>query len=1384
MPNIRMLSSRRELYEKEKMKQQGIIKARRNQENDTQDVAKKTNTSEAARTAKKAERDAKLAKAEEDMANQKRKTAAVGAVIGGLGALAAMGLTIAKLSTESKSEKKPSSTSSTSQPKSNSSTSSTSQPKSSSTSNDKDKKPKTPEEKKKRDEKIDGISKLIKQVLALTANVQISEGDKFKSKEGGLGAMADKVNQVGEGFKKGFEDQKNGTTVNLTQQRNLLKNVKDKQENKNAINRIEKTNYKDLSADDKRKAAELGITFDKNGNAEKSSVDRANKKNELTKEERKAGQDAGVISKDGKNTVNSQALAGKIDQLNNDIANGKDSQQAAYLRMANADPLLQKAAKGEELSPMEQQQLRGMGVKVDKDGKVDKESLDKAIDRGAKTTDRAIDTSETDSAIDAVSGKIDELNGNEELFKKASDPNQTLTEDEKKQLKSLGVEFDKNGNVDKASLKAKRDENTNNLRVANNSLANLSSFKENMVKESKESYGGLFRGGQNKFLMKLTGTSEDEALKFAQPNEKKSLKKFIKDNNIDKDDATMLNNAMSGSLGKQVAETQLKKLGLSDDQIKKYFKVDDKGNVTLKNDGLMGLGKTSLLAQDISNGKLTISDGKGGTRAANATDVAKLLDNMNKNGMSGLAGKVLGDMQKFETDIKKQVAKGNMTQSQADNILSKGITVDKVLAANNEPEKEYSNDVKNNVMTGDKIDITKLNALKQSDPVLYDKVLKELKLDDATVEANFNNKVGRIDEGLLNKVTTKGKFDQAKFDALPQAEKDLLNKVMVKSTNGTVSINQTEFAKLSPADQLKVSKSAFVAANTNNGAFDQAKFDALKTPEDKKAFLNAFVTDENGNFNQEKFNLLPKDQQKQLMTNLEMKDFKDADVVTNKNTQDFKNIKVLSADDKKFIDDLMARGVIKEDGTINETKLLTNDEVNRLKTITGTDPSEKDLTKMNPSLKNIVNKNYMTKETSDLVNSVTNTDGSFNQAKFDALSPEKQKEVRSALGVDNGNNTAITDINDNNSVRKEISNIVNKDSGKVDLAKLNELRKRDPVLYDKVVNQLGFSNMTVESKFNERVKESSFQAAISKDPQLKGLIDKVTTSDGKFNAAEFNKLSPQDKQKVMAAIGMKDIENTADRYNRINSILTNTSNQNLMASVMDNGKFSQDKFNELMRTDPAKAKQVLKLAGLDENTTDVSEIGLAVNNTMANVTQIQAMKPEDRKVFDDVMKTGKFDETAFNALEPEDQKKVLGIVGLNSDTSTALNISGENSRKIIDDGELNQMLINSDVDLKTSRNIINSSNRFGKDELDKQVGGAKEHKGEKANWFNMMVMGLNASMPAIQFMLQQLDKMREAEDQLNEARKKRQAALQLFADVAKELKRTQSAINGNVEGKP
>jgi hypothetical protein len=105
MPNIRMLTAQRELTEKERVKNQGTLKAQRSQEMDTQDVAKKTNTSEAARAFKKAQSDLRSAKAEEQLAETKAKYAAIGAAIGAIGTIVSIGAAAVTLGKGSKDEK-------------------------------------------------------------------------------------------------------------------------------------------------------------------------------------------------------------------------------------------------------------------------------------------------------------------------------------------------------------------------------------------------------------------------------------------------------------------------------------------------------------------------------------------------------------------------------------------------------------------------------------------------------------------------------------------------------------------------------------------------------------------------------------------------------------------------------------------------------------------------------------------------------------------------------------------------------------------------------------------------------------------------------------------------------------------------------------------------------------------------------------------------------------------------------------------------------------------------------------------------------------------------------------------------------------------------------
>ena len=72
------------------------------------------------------------------------------------------------------------------------------------------------------------------------------------------------------------------------------------------------------------------------------------------------------------------------------------------------------------------------------------------------------------------------------------------------------------------------------------------------------------------------------------------------------------------------------------------------------------------------------------------------------------------------------------------------------------------------------------------------------------------------------------------------------------------------------------------------------------------------------------------------------------------------------------------------------------------------------------------------------------------------------------------------------------------------------------------------------------------------------------------------------------------------------------------------------------------------------------------------------------------------------------------------------------------------------------------------DETKEKIGGAK---GEQASNFNTIMLGLNMAMPALQFMLQQLDKMREAQEQKEEAVKKIAAAVKIVNELKKQLKR-------------
>ncbi|GIW21083.1 MAG: hypothetical protein KatS3mg068_0090 [Candidatus Sericytochromatia bacterium] len=99
--NVRLLQARKELVEKYRAVQQGFVDKRQNYEKETQDIAAKTNKSEAARAARKAAMDAKMAKLEMDLADKKAKSAFIGALLGGISAVAGAFAGITKAFTSS-----------------------------------------------------------------------------------------------------------------------------------------------------------------------------------------------------------------------------------------------------------------------------------------------------------------------------------------------------------------------------------------------------------------------------------------------------------------------------------------------------------------------------------------------------------------------------------------------------------------------------------------------------------------------------------------------------------------------------------------------------------------------------------------------------------------------------------------------------------------------------------------------------------------------------------------------------------------------------------------------------------------------------------------------------------------------------------------------------------------------------------------------------------------------------------------------------------------------------------------------------------------------------------------------------------------------------------
>lgn len=274
------------------------------------------------------------------------------------------------------------------------------------------------------------------------------------------------------------------------------------------------------------------------------------------------------------------------------------------------------------------------------------------------------------------------------------------------------------------------------------------------------------------------------------------------------------------------------------------------------------------------------------------------------------------------------------------------------------------------------------------------------------------------------------------------------------------------------------------------------------------------------------------------------------------------------------------------------------------------------------------------------------------------------------------------------------------------------------------------------------------------------LLNAMENSPGMsgLSGTVLNKLTPE---KRAAILGQQDSSITG--RSEFNGLLTGSDG---------NRSVNLGKLSELKQTDPEKYNKVLQSLGIELSESENDVLGVMKSDgTGIDMTKLDALKTSDPEKYNRVLQTLGVDpanlqpgvnlETTLNNGLKSIQGKVNG--GLNT----------------LNSGELQQALIGSGLNLSSDQARELMGNRSDADNVADKVGGAKERtgEGERASTMNMIILGLNASMPAIQFYLQQLDKMREAQDQRNEAQKKKAAANKLVGDLVKDLKRTQSAIN-------
>ncbi|MEK7431787.1 MAG: hypothetical protein AABZ74_01540 [Cyanobacteriota bacterium] len=510
MASVRMLQAARELAEKEKMKIQGTLKARRNQESDTKDVGDKTNKDEIARTVKKAQSDTKTAKAELDLATKKEAIANKQKVLGAIGTAVSAVLTVVKFAADAKKEIKEAK-----KEKLQEKTKELGGLQKQETGL-KSEKAGTQKEKAGAEKEKAGLEKEKKGLDPVKDKGKIAEIDKkiavadtkIKGADTKIAAIDGKLaqNAAAQTSVKGEIAQLKldlgaGDTSKLEKEGNNLKKEKSGLEKEKKS--LDPTKDKDKIESIDKKIGEVGKKIEENTNAQTNvknegeslkkdvvageNIDKTNKTDvDAGKEEVKKGGTTAPVKKDdeaavipgGDVTTQQQGNTGVPGQPQQQVANGGDvttqqqgntgvtpSPEGGGASKADTDALLSRAENG-SLQDGDKEKLEKLGVKVDGNGKIDGTTLELARE---KAKDPGIDIraeggpalqNGDEEKVAAIDGKLDILGKQEgenkadrDLLKKAKNSPEKLTAEDKQKLEKLGVKIDsKTGKADIGSI--------------------------------------------------------------------------------------------------------------------------------------------------------------------------------------------------------------------------------------------------------------------------------------------------------------------------------------------------------------------------------------------------------------------------------------------------------------------------------------------------------------------------------------------------------------------------------------------------------------------------------------------------------------------------------------------------------------------------------------------------------------------------------------------------------------------------------------------------------------------------------------------------------------------------------------------------------------------